>query len=283
MESGLRQKYMTSNGTSPGVIKYYPYGDCRNSTGDSGTDKLFTGQRLDDTGLYYYGARYYDPTIGRFISPDSFVAILGGYPIASAPLTVKLSSVNARTLPLPLPPQTSQTLNRYSYVINNPLRYVDTNGEIAWLAIAAAAIYIANFVAVITFFLEALKPILHPSPAPEPTPTPPPPTPQPPKPAYPEWRTREPKNPEWRAREEPKLPLEKTDSSTSPSRDTFIATVEQLDQLEYGVGTPEYQQKIDEAFNEIAAGLGEGQVVGWSSEEGYHAVDISSYDYEDLW
>ena len=33
-------------------------------------DRLFTGQRLDDTGLYYYNARYYDPTIGRFINPD---------------------------------------------------------------------------------------------------------------------------------------------------------------------------------------------------------------------
>jgi RHS repeat-associated protein len=49
------------------------YGDCRNSTGDLGTDKLFTGQRLDDTGLYYYGARYYDAGIGRFISADTIV------------------------------------------------------------------------------------------------------------------------------------------------------------------------------------------------------------------
>ncbi|MFC2072927.1 RHS repeat-associated core domain-containing protein [Chloroflexota bacterium] len=40
----------------------------RNSPADLGTDKLFTGQRLDDTGLYYYNARYYDASIGRFIS-----------------------------------------------------------------------------------------------------------------------------------------------------------------------------------------------------------------------
>jgi len=76
------------------------YGDCRNSTGDLGTDKLFTGQRLDGTDLYYYGARYYDPTIGRFISPDSIVQN----------------------------PANPQTLNRYSYCLNNPLKYVDPSG-----------------------------------------------------------------------------------------------------------------------------------------------------------
>ncbi|MFC1932263.1 hypothetical protein ACFLXU_01350 [Chloroflexota bacterium] len=41
-------------------MKYYPYGGCRNSQGTLGTDKKFTGQRLDGTGLYYYNARYYD-------------------------------------------------------------------------------------------------------------------------------------------------------------------------------------------------------------------------------
>ncbi|MDP3880428.1 MAG: RHS repeat-associated core domain-containing protein [Dehalococcoidales bacterium] len=46
-----------------GSITYHPFGDRRNSQGDLATDRLFTGQRLDDTGLYYYGARYYDPII----------------------------------------------------------------------------------------------------------------------------------------------------------------------------------------------------------------------------
>jgi len=31
------------------------------------TDKLFTGQRLDDTGLYYYGARYYNAEEKRLV------------------------------------------------------------------------------------------------------------------------------------------------------------------------------------------------------------------------
>ncbi len=80
---------------------YYSSGDCRNSTGILGTDKLFTGQRLDDTGLYYYNARYYDPGIGRFISADTIV-------------------------PNPMNPQ---SLNRYTYCLNNPLKYVDPSGH----------------------------------------------------------------------------------------------------------------------------------------------------------
>lgn len=76
-------------------------GVCLESQGSIGTDRLFTGQRLDSTGLYYYGARYYDPAIGRFISPDPVVQDF--------------------TNP--------QTLNRYSYVLNNPLKYTDPSGN----------------------------------------------------------------------------------------------------------------------------------------------------------
>jgi YD repeat-containing protein len=40
------------------TVKYLPFGETRSGTVP--TDKLFTGQRLDDTGLYYYNARHYD-------------------------------------------------------------------------------------------------------------------------------------------------------------------------------------------------------------------------------
>src|SRR5579885_3147562 len=50
---------------------YGPYGTSRYSQGSMGTNKGFTGQYADATGLDYYNARYYDPVIGRFLSADT--------------------------------------------------------------------------------------------------------------------------------------------------------------------------------------------------------------------
>ena len=89
-------------------IDYYPYGSYRPGTpttppsGFPGVHYTFTGQESDDeTGLYNYGARLYDPLLGRFISPDS--------------ITSK--------------PRNLQAFNRYSYVLNNPLKYTDPSGH----------------------------------------------------------------------------------------------------------------------------------------------------------
>jgi len=100
-----------SSGAQYGYTRYYPYGSTRDSGGSLDTSKKFTGQRLDGTGLYYYGARYYDPVIGRFISPDTLV-------------------------PNPANPQ---AFNRYSYVLNNPLKYTDPTGHGWWSIITDIA------------------------------------------------------------------------------------------------------------------------------------------------
>ena len=63
-----------SSGSLVGSIRYYPYGSTRATSGTIDTEKKFTGQRLDGMGLYYYGARYYDPVIGRFISLDCILS-----------------------------------------------------------------------------------------------------------------------------------------------------------------------------------------------------------------
>ena len=86
---------------SGGEQRYYPYGESR-LTATMLTDKLFTGQReMAGLGIYHYQARFYSPKLGRFLSPDTIVP----------------SYTN------------SQSLNRFSYVLNNPLRYNDPTGH----------------------------------------------------------------------------------------------------------------------------------------------------------
>jgi len=90
---------------------YLPYGEERLSNSESDENYGYTGKEQDDeTGLYYYGARYYDPQIGRFTQIDPL--ILGE---SEKPFADVLSN--------------PQALNSYSYVLNNPVRYVDENGK----------------------------------------------------------------------------------------------------------------------------------------------------------
>ncbi|MCX7110799.1 MAG: FG-GAP-like repeat-containing protein [Proteobacteria bacterium] len=52
---------------------FYPYGKDRVHLGDFNSEYRFTGKELDDeTGLHYFGARYYDSSTGRFVSVDPF-------------------------------------------------------------------------------------------------------------------------------------------------------------------------------------------------------------------
>ena len=98
-----------SSGAKRNEQRYQPFGALRSGgTGQSLTDKLYTGQTLDaSTGLYYYGARYYDPALGRFVQPDTIVP----------------------------QPGNPQALNRFSYGYNNPLRFTDPTGHCGAAAI----------------------------------------------------------------------------------------------------------------------------------------------------
>src|SRR3990172_9464863 len=75
---------------------YYVNGKLVGENGSGGRDELgFVGRSYDhDIGLYQLGARWYDPGLGRFVSPD------------------------------PIP----SDLNQYAYAGNNPFRYQDASG-----------------------------------------------------------------------------------------------------------------------------------------------------------
>lgn len=119
----------------------------------SQTNLNYTGQRLDDSGLLYYHARYYNPAIGRFISADSVVpgnaaGEMDG--IALRPLTVdfhesgfvstlnqenqqpfwfQMSDKQRQDVGDPWGPTNPQSLNRYSYVLNNTMHWTDPSGH----------------------------------------------------------------------------------------------------------------------------------------------------------
>jgi insecticidal toxin complex protein TccC len=80
---------------------YYPFGAtawyARSNEVDVDYKTIrYSGKEMDDSGLYYYGARYYAPWLQRWVSADSSQA---------------------------------DGLNRYAYVQNNPMRYVDPDGK----------------------------------------------------------------------------------------------------------------------------------------------------------
>jgi len=91
---------------------YRPYGERQDRPGYQGYGTLgFTGHaQSQDSGLVYAGARYYDPLIGRFLSVD--------------------------------PKEASEdepgSLNLYAYVLNNPYKYIDPDGQ--WAHIAGGAL-----------------------------------------------------------------------------------------------------------------------------------------------
>lgn len=96
---------IATNGSGSMVqqVTYLPYGEV-NTNWYSGTDLpyKFTGHELDaETGLCYCGARYYDASQGRFLTPDTIVQSPGD----------------------------PQTLNRYAYARNNPLVITDPSGH----------------------------------------------------------------------------------------------------------------------------------------------------------
>jgi RHS repeat-associated protein len=90
-----------ASGVSVASYAYEAFGKVRSQTGNIVNFFRFTGREWDeDSGLYYYRARYYDPQIGRFITQDPFEGNLND----------------------------PSSLHRYLYVNNNPINKTDPTG-----------------------------------------------------------------------------------------------------------------------------------------------------------
>jgi len=98
---------MDSQGVKKQILEYLPYGKITRdekfgTTAEQDAWYHFTSQYHDEESeLYFFNARYYDPELGRFISPDEIIQ----------------------------DPTDSSTLNRYSYVSNNPVNHIDPTGH----------------------------------------------------------------------------------------------------------------------------------------------------------
>jgi RHS repeat-associated protein len=88
----------TSAGALGNTYTYDSFGKLTSSNGSIGNRFQYTAREFDqETGLYYYRARYYDPNVGRFLGEDPIKGITGG-------------------------------INFYEYVTNSPVGLTDPTG-----------------------------------------------------------------------------------------------------------------------------------------------------------
>jgi len=87
---------------------YYPWGGELQFVNNDSNHYKFTGKERDETGLDYFGARYYSNGLARFITPDW----------SSSPMPVPYADFGD-----------PQSLNQYSYVRNIPTSRADADGH----------------------------------------------------------------------------------------------------------------------------------------------------------
>ena len=95
---------------------------------------LFTGKELDATGLYYYGARYYDPRISMWLSADP---IIGKYIDEGIKWMREMDGDEMAISRQAAGVFDGKNMALYTYCHHNPIILVDPDGEFAQVAIGA--------------------------------------------------------------------------------------------------------------------------------------------------
>ncbi len=112
------------------LMEYLPYGEVKRREGTDIVNRTYTGHEEDlESDLIYAGARYYDPQIGRFITPDSFIQS----------------------------PEDPQSFNRYAYARNNPIRFVDPSGNFWWIIVAIIAAVVKLAITIATTAITIIQ------------------------------------------------------------------------------------------------------------------------------
>ena len=142
-EHGDVTQLWSQNGTCKASYEYDAFGIERNPDKEGENSFQYCGEYLDlDTNTYYLRARYYDPTTGRFSSEDTHWntsnMIYGDTPLMPNKLA-KAPDIAAIT----------QNSNLYVYCGNNPVIYVDSEGNIFMLVTAAVGAVVGGAVGAI--------------------------------------------------------------------------------------------------------------------------------------
>jgi RHS repeat-associated protein len=110
------------------AVNYHPFGEVDIQEGSEG--HLFLGKEIDSAEFYYFGARYYDPVIGGFITRDSWTYLPNDIRSFGDSVAHWLDD--------------SRVFNRYSYCGNNPIKFTDPTGH-GWLsAILSGLVLLAS-------------------------------------------------------------------------------------------------------------------------------------------
>ena len=90
-----------ANGAAKNTYAYDAFGEVKDKNETVSNSILFTGELVDEAGNVYIRARFYDPTIGRFLTKDTYTGNINN----------------------------PQSLNLYTYCYNNPVNRIDPSGH----------------------------------------------------------------------------------------------------------------------------------------------------------